>query len=261
MRRVAGEFRRRKSPFAPLAPPSRRPAAIGPAPLSALPASRSDRHVRLDFASPPRRKEEWYEAVPPLCRGSTGLCPADYFGRTMVAALPQTQRVGVINVAVAGCRIELFDEDSRESYAATVAPWMTAIIAQYGGSPYQRLVEMARVAQQQGVIRGILLHQGESNANDRDWPNKVGKIHGNLLRDLDLKAEEVPLLAGETVNADQQGATASMNAIIAELPRVIPNAYVISSKGCESRRDHLHFTPAGYRELGRRYAEKMLELM
>jgi hypothetical protein len=75
----------------------------------------------------------------------------------MVAALPQTQRVGVINVAVAGCRLELFDETTRETYAATVPPWMTAIIA--------------------------------------------------------------------------------------ELPRVIPNAYVISSKGCEARGDHLTTGP------------------
>jgi hypothetical protein len=52
-----------------------------------------------------------------------------------------------------------------------------------------------------------------------------------------------------------------MNAIIAQLPTVVPTAHVVSSKGCEARRDHLHFTPAGYRELGRRYAEKMLERM
>ena len=76
----------------------------------------------------------------------------------------------------------------------------------------------------------------------------------------DLTSGKVPLLAGETVNADQQGATASMNTIIAELPKVVPNSHVISSKGCECRPDHLHFTPAGYRELGKRYADKMLEL-
>jgi lysophospholipase L1-like esterase len=120
---------------------------------------------------------------------------------------------------------------------------------------------MAKLAQQRGVIKGILLHQGESNANDKDWPNKVGKIYGDLMRDLNLRAEDVPLLAGETVNADQQGATAGMNTIIAELPKVVPHSYVISSKGCEARRDRLHFTPAGYRELGKRYAEQMLKLV
>lgn len=215
----------------------------------------------VDFASPERRQGEWYEAIPPLCRSNTGLCPADYFGRTLVAALPQTHRVGVINVSVAGCKIELFDEATREAYAATAAPWMTSIIELYGGSPYQRLVEMAKVAQEQGVIKGILLHQGESNTGDQEWPNKVGKIYGDLIRDLNLRADEVPLLAGETVSADQQGATASMNTIIAELPSVVPNSYVISSSGCEARGDHLHFTPAGYRTLGTRYAEKLLALI
>ena len=214
----------------------------------------------VDFPSLGRQKGEWYDAIPPLCRSSTGLCPVDYFGRTMVARMPERFTIGVINVAVAGCKIELFDKDSYQTYAATVASWMTSIINEYGGSPYQRLIDMARLAQQKGVIKGILLHQGESNTNDTEWPNKVGKIYGDLMKDLNLTAGEVPLLAGETVHADQRGATASMNAIIAGLPKVVPNSYVISSKGCECRADRLHFTAAGYRELGKRYAEKMLEL-
>ena len=119
---------------------------------------------------------------------------------------------------------------------------------------------MAKLAQQTGVIKGILLHQGESNTNDLEWPKRVGKIYGDLIKDLNLEAGKVPLLAGETVNEEQGGATASVNTIIAELPAVVPNSYVISSRGCESRPDRLHFTPAGYRELGKRYAQKMLEL-
>ncbi|MCL5282933.1 MAG: tyrosine-type recombinase/integrase [Planctomycetes bacterium] len=126
---------------------------------------------------------------------------------------------------------------------------------------YAHLVEMAKLAQKEGVVKGILLHQGESNTNDKQWPAKVKRIYDNLIKDLNLKAESVPLLAGELVNADQQGACASMNAIIAELPKAIPNSYVISSKGCTSRPDHLHFNPAGYRELGRRYAVQMLSLL
>jgi hypothetical protein len=214
----------------------------------------------VDFASLGRQKGQWYDAIPPLCRSSTGLCPADYFGRTMVAGMPERVTVGVVNVSVAGCRIELFDKDSYQTYAATVAPWMTNIITQYGGSPYQRLVDMASAAQLKGVIKGILLHQGESNTKDVNWPNKVGKIYRDLVSDLKLNAEEVPLLAGETVGADQRGATASMNAIIAELPKVVATSHVISSTGCECRPDRLHFTAAGYRELGKRYAEKMLAL-
>src|SRR5580765_3778525 len=190
----------------------------------------------VDFAGLGRQKGEWYDAIPPLCRTSTGLCPADYFGRTMVARLPPPITVGVVNVAVAGCKIELFDKDACEAYARTVAPWMTAIITQYGGSPYRHLVQMGQLARQKGVIKGILLHQGESNNNDVDWPKQVAKGYGDLLTDLNLTAGAVPLLAGETVNADQQGRTASMNTIIAELPKAIPTAHVISPQGCESRR-------------------------
>jgi len=214
----------------------------------------------VDFATLGRKKGEWYDAVPPLCRTSTGLCPADYFGRTMVSRKPERIIVGVVNVAVAGCKIELFDKDTYAAYAATAPSWMTSIIKEYGGNPYQHFVDMAKLAQKRGVIKGILLHQGESNTNDKEWPNKVAKIYRDLIRDLNLRTENVPLLAGETVNADQQGATASINTIIAELPKVLPNSFVVSSKGCECRPDHLHFTSAGYRELGKRYAAKMLEL-
>jgi len=137
---------------------------------------------------------------------------------------------------------------------------MKNIIQTYGGNPYQYLVDMAKLAQQDGVIKGILLHQGESNTGDREWPNKVKEVYGKLLADLNLKAEDVPLIAGEVVGADQQGACASMNQIIAELPKIIPTAHVVSSAGCAALPDHLHFTPAGYRQLGTRYGLKMLAI-
>ncbi len=215
----------------------------------------------VDFPNLDRKKGNWYPAVPPLCRGSTGLCPADCFGRTLVSNLPPNIRVGVVNVAVAGCKIELFDKTNYQSYASTAAPWMKNIITAYGGNPYDYLVQMGKLAQKDGVIKGILLHQGESNTNDKEWPAKVKAIYDNLLTDLNLKAADVPLLAGEVVNADQRGVCASMNSIIDDLPKTIPTASAISSKGCTSRPDRLHFNPAGYRELGTRYGLKMLSLL
>jgi alpha-L-fucosidase 2 len=216
----------------------------------------------VDFPKLGRQKGHWYQAVPPLCRPYCGLCPADYFGRTLVARLPKNIKVGVINVAVGGCKIELFEKDQYQAYAATAPSWMKNIIKQYDGNPYQRLVSMARLAQQDGVIKGILLHQGESNTGDKQWPEKVKGVYDNLIHDLKLNAADVPLLAGEVVNADEHGACASMNPIIDELPKTIPTAHVISSAGCAAiPPDHLHFTPAGYRELGTRYADEMLALL
>lgn len=208
-----------------------------------------------------RTKGTWYTATPPLCRCKTGLNPADYFGSTLVENLPKKIRIGVINVSVAGAKIEVFEKDSYQSYLATAPVWMKNIATEYGGDPYARLVEMAKLAQKDGVIKGILLHQGESNPNDTLWTQKVKGIYDNLLKDLNLKAKKVPLLAGELVNADQGGACAAMNKIIAKLPEKIPNSYIISSAGCTSSADKLHFNAAGYRKLGKRYGAKMLELL
>ena len=215
----------------------------------------------VDFPLLSREKEHWYPAVPPLVRPGTGLGPSDYFGRTMVARLPAKIKVGIVNVSVAGCKIELFDKDNYASYAETAPGWMKGIIAGYGGNPYQRLVDLARLAQKDGVIKGVLLHQGESNTGDREWPSKVKRIYDNLMKDLKLKPKNVPLLVGQLVDKEQNGACASMNALIDELPKTIPTAHVISSAGCEGRPDRLHFTPAGYRLLGTRYGETMLSLL
>ena len=215
----------------------------------------------VDFPGMGRTNGNWYPAVPPLCRPNTGLCPADYFGRTLASNLPPNIKVGIINVSIGGCKIELFEKDTFQTYVTTAPKWMTNTIHTYSGNPYQHLVDMAKLAQKDGVIKGILLHQGESNMNDKEWPNKVKGIYENLLKDLNLKAENVPLIAGELVNADQKGACASMNKIIDNLPKTIPTAHVVSSAGCTGRPDHLHFTPEGYRELGTRYAQTMLPLL
>ncbi len=207
-----------------------------------------------------RVKGQWYTALPPLCRCRTGLGPTDYFGRTMLQNLPANIKVGVVNVSIGGCKIELFAKDSFQNYVATAPGWLKNMVKEYDGNPYQRLVDMAKLAQKTGVIKGILLHQGESNTGDTLWPAKVKAVYDNLLKDLGLEAGSVPLLAGEMVPADQKGACASMNKIIGTLPQVISKAYIIPSAGCEGVADRLHFSAAGYRELGRRYAAKMLFL-
>ena len=178
----------------------------------------------VDFPDQHRQMGHWYTAIPPLSRPGAGINPGDYFGRTLVAHLPARIKVGIINVSVAGCKIEMFDKDHYASYAETAPPWMKGIIAAYGGDPYQRLVDMAKLAQKEGVIKGILLHQGESNTGDREWPNKVKGVYDHLIKDLNLKPKDVPLLAGEVVNADQGGVCASMNAIIDGLPKTIPES-------------------------------------
>ena len=209
-----------------------------------------------------RKMGEWCEALPPLCRPGNGLTPADYFGRTMIANLPENVRVGVIHVAIGGIRIEGFMPDSIKNYAENVAPgWMKGMLKAYNDNPYERLVTLARKAQQDGVIKGILMHQGCSNTGEPDWADKVKNVYDNLLGDLNLVPEQVPLLAGEVVQANGKGVCIGMNKQIQALPETIHTAHVVSSDDCTNGPDNLHFDAAGYRELGARYADKMLSLL
>lgn len=216
----------------------------------------------VDMPKLDRKMGQWYLATSPLNRGENNMGPVDFFGRTMAANLPQEVRVGVINVSVAGAKIELWEKDTYMNYLNSAEPWMKNICKQYDGNPYKRLVEMAKIAQKDGVIKGILLHQGESNPNDKEWCKKVKGIYDNLIKDLDLKPEEVPFLAGELVSAEEKGRCAGFNtAVLAGLPKVLPNSYIISSKGCKGTGDGLHYSLAGFRELGKRYALQMLKCL
>ena len=205
---------------------------------------------------PARKMGEWYEAIPPLCRPNTGLTPADWFGRTMVESLPKNIKIGVIHVAIGGIDIKGFLPDSIKEYAEKKAPgWMKGMLAAYDNNPYKRLVTLAKKAQKDGVIKGILMHQGETNTGDPKWAGMVKQVYDNLCSDLQLKPEEVNLYAGNIVQANGQGVCIGCKKQIDELPKTLHTAQVISSDDCTNGPDRLHFDAAGYRELGCRYAE------
>jgi len=205
---------------------------------------------------PARKMGEWYEAIPPLCRPNTGLTPADWFGRTLVASLPENIKIGVIHVAIGGIDIKGFLPDSIKDYAEKKAPgWMKGMLAAYDNNPYERLVTLAKKAQKDGVIKGILMHQGETNTGDPKWAGMVKQVYDNLCGDLNLKPEEVNLYAGNIVQADGKGVCIGCKKQIDELPLTLHTSQVISSDGCTNGPDRLHFDAAGYRELGCRYGE------
>jgi hypothetical protein len=217
-----------------------------------------------------RAQGQWYKAVPPLARNNLGLSPADYFGRTLVAGISdQNVKVGVIVVAVSGAKIEGFEKGSgANSYFSTEQDWMKNIAALYDNNPYQRLVDMAKEAQKTGVIKGIIMHQGESGAASGNWAQKVKGIYDNLLSDLELPANSIPFLAGQPYGAaNGQNNAGTVNGLCNTLNANMAGdaskkvCHVISSSGCGTGGDNIHFSYDGYKTLGERYGEKMLEIL
>ncbi|MDO5322194.1 MAG: sialate O-acetylesterase [Bacteroidia bacterium] len=220
----------------------------------------------VDMPSMNRTKGNWYTAVPPICREGNNMGPVDFFGRKMIEKLPAEYKVGVINVSVAGAKLELWDQDACADYLAMEAAdpgrgWLVNMAKAYDMNPYKRIVEVAKIAQKSGVIKGMLVHQGESNPDDSLWCGRLKKIHDDLCHDLGLNPNEIPLLAGELKQAEEGGVCAAFNdVVLSHLPEVMPNGYVISSLGCQSTGDQFHFSTEGMRLMGYRMADKMLQL-
>ena len=217
-----------------------------------------------NFDNPVRVMGRWYTAKVPIVSPAGKLGPTDYFGRTLVAALPKDVKVGVVAVAMGGSPIEMFDKDKyKQKLDDNPNEWWSILAKQhYGGNPYQRLIDMAQKAQEVGVIKGILLHQGCSNNGDPNWPAMVKKIYTDMLSDLGLEAADVPLFVGETLREDQGGACWYHNTVIAQMPTTVPTSHIVSSEGCPGNNtDPWHFSAMGYRMMGYRYAFEALKLM
>ena len=204
----------------------------------------------------------WSEATPPLSHAGAKMGPADFFGREMLRLLPPTDTVAVVVVAVEGCAIRMFNEDTLQDYMEEVGKrkyweWFFNIASQYGNNPYRRLIECAKEAQKRGVIEGILLHQGETDAHTELWDERVRDIYNHIVGDLGLDAKNVPIIAGEIARNGQESIR---NGIIHRLPLWIPNAAVVSSRGCTLLSDNIHFSLQGYKKLGKRYARQMIKM-
>ena len=205
-----------------------------------------------------RKLGTWNEAIPPLANKHGGLGPTDYFGRTLVEKLDPQIRVGVVVVAIAGCSIVAFDSPMDQGYLNDQAGWFKDIVKDYGGDPYKRLVDMAKKAKEDGVIKGIIFHQGETDEGDSDWPGKVKKVYDRLVTDIGLDAD-IPFFAGEV---PYQGSSKGTNNNIRKLPSQSKNFYLVSAEGLNDLdMMRIHFSSQGYRDFGKRYAEKVMEVL
>lgn len=222
----------------------------------------------------------WVTAKPPIVRPDTGLGVTDYFGRYLVKGLDERYKIGVAVVAVDGCSIRAFSKDRSvcSNYLAEARnmnpsqTWVTEAAAQYGNYPYGKLVEMAKIAQKSGVIKGIIFHQGETDLTDatesqgNTWLANVYKLYTDLITDLNLSMDSVPFIAGEPVQRSEGGVCYSAIPWVDKLPAYFKEksgkdiAYVVSSVGCTNS-DQYHFSSQGYRDMGTRYGEIMLPLL
>ncbi|NLG39514.1 MAG: carbohydrate-binding protein, partial [Fibrobacter sp.] len=210
---------------------------------------------------------QFYPGIPPMGHSQSKMGIADFFGRKMVQELPASIKIGIANVAIGGQSISLFDKATSASYiskARSANEWWIQYLDEYGGDPYKRIIEMGEIAKKEGVIKGILFHQGEADYQMADWPSRVKKVYDDIIADLKLDPTQVPILIGELATTAAGGDLGYRNDAVAEAANMIPNGHLISAADCPALKEAsytLHFTRAGYQTFGERYAQKMLELL
>jgi hypothetical protein len=203
---------------------------------------------------------QWRTATPPLIRcydvahswNNGGLGPGDYFGRTMLENSDPGVTIGLVGAAYQGQSIDFFLKNCAQ--LGTCNPQNPNGSVPLGQGGYAWMLDLAQRAQQDGVIKGIIFHQGESDTGDPAWPGKVNQMVTDLRNDLGIG--NVPFIAGEMVPG---ACCTSHNTYVHQIETAVSNGHWVSASGLGAR-DEYHFNAEGYREIGRRYANKMLEV-
>ena len=127
---------------------------------------------------------------------------------------------------------------------------------------YNEAVRRTREAAKYGTLKGILWHQGCSDCSESgiaSYMEKLSPMVEALRRDLGVD-ETVPFIAGEI--GYWVGMSAEFNGMIHSVTENIPGSAWVSAEGCGMRaaENDPHFSREGQFILGRRYAEKLIEM-
>ena len=196
---------------------------------------------------------EWVPAVDPLHFDkptAAGVGLGRSFADAVAAATPGVT-IGLIPCAVGGSPIDAWQPGFL--YPPTQShPWDDAL-------------RRAKLALPAGTLRGILWHQGESDANRELAPGYAAKLQDLVARlRAELAAPNVPFIAGQLGRFDGSPWSefkTQVDQAHRALPANVPHTAFVSAEGLKDKGDKTHFDSDSYREFGRRYAAAYLNLV
>ena len=176
----------------------------------------------------------------------TGLDCGLSFAKTLIKNIPDNISILIIPTAVGG---------------SSIRQWL-------GDSVYRNVklfsnfVEKVEIAKQNGIIKGILWHQGEADANEKDIPlhkQRLGLLFSKFRTA--IENNELPVILGELGSFSDTPANFNLiNKAIHEYAAEDKNCSVISAKDLKDKGDHLHFNSKGQRAMGKRFAKAYLKM-
>ncbi len=186
---------------------------------------------------------KWVPATDPLHFDKpkiAGVGPGSGFGPMMADADPEVT-IGLIPAAFGG---------------TPLSRWVK------GKDLYERAVEWAKKNQHQGVVKGVIWHQGEAECKNPELYNTYQKRLSGMIVDLraDLNEPDLPFVMGELGEFLERPGVSTVNDAIHKISKSVPATAVASSKGLPAKSDQVHFNAKSEREFGKRYAQQMLKL-
>ncbi len=199
-----------------------------------------------------RRDLQWAPAVDPLHwdKSSAGTGIGKPFAEALAAAFPSTS-IGLIPTACGG---------------SPVSAWQPGqFFSQTKSHPWDDCMTRTKRALQDGTLKAILWHQGESDANPKDAAAYEQRLEELIVRfRTELNAPDLPFLIGQLGRFPAKPwspATESVDAAHRSLAARLKNVRFIPISEPASIGDHLHFDTASLRIFAKGYAEAYLDLV
>lgn len=194
-------------------------------------------------------ENEWVMAKDPLHFDKPkviGVGPGLAFAQNMLAfEKDRNVKIGLIPCAVGGTSIDMWQ------------PGKDAYDRQY--YPYDDAIERLHAAMKDGVIKGIIWHQGEGDSNEEKAKVYLEKLEKLITRFRnEIGHQAVPFVAGELGYYRENYML--INNELKKLPGIVPLSAVATSEGLIHNGDGTHLDSKSARELGKRMAIKMYTL-
>lgn len=183
-------------------------------------------------------KMEWVKNVAPYGRGYG---PGEAFALHYAKLHPDVT-VGLIHAARGGRNMRELSKGGRDN--TDRAP------------NYDNLIKKIKFAQEQGEVKAMLWHQGESDTGNRNYINELNKLVTDVRTDIGIA--DLPLFVGEL--GRYVNWTDGFNRMIQDVESKIENCKLISSKGLMHRGDELHISGYSVEIFGCRYLDAYLKM-
>lgn len=174
----------------------------------------------------------------------TGLDCGLSFAHELLSRLPDTISVLLLPTAVGGSSVSQWLEDAAHRNVSLLSNFFDKVT----------------LGKQYGIIKGILWHQGESDANENALPSYQQKLEElmNKFRN-SIGDDHLPILIGELGSFSENRLNRNrINHLLQEYAKNDPYARIIETGDLEDKGDKAHFNAQSLRTLGKRYAQVFL---